>query len=493
MTATPLDFGAPAIYSRWYPQQAEAFEYALAHSQPHLGLAMPTGTGKSLLAYLLARFYGLRTVILTSRIGLAHQYADAFQAADPAFAELHGWRNYRGIHEYKAAVVKALDPQTRIVVTNYAYYLHNRELPAKYAPQMVICDEAADVFSALSGYLSCKLDRRRLERWLRRDCWPGNPTDDPEDWLDWADETARAFTELSHSLPAFTRDWDEVQGIISTLDKLSTHSGRWVGSADNERAFFAKVWPGEDTHRLLFGRGVQKALWLSATLRPKTFDLLRIEPTEYALWEASKHPYPWEIRPVYWIPTIRAIEMRATELDWNYWVERLDQLIRRRSDALGLIHTVSYPRARMYLTRSEFRDTTVLTSHPADSAKTLAAVKDWLEGPRPRVMVSPALTTGWDFGAAQWQAIGKLPWPDSRDIVLKARAETDKEFAPYTTMQAIVQAAGRIVRGPQQGDRGETFIIDDSWGDWFGWKYKRFAPMWWAVEKAESPPPPVDD
>lgn len=486
---SPLDFGAPPQFSRWYPLQQGAFEWALSQPIQHIGLAMPTGSGKSVVAYLLAKTFGLRTVILTSRIGLAHQYTAAFGGGhDPSVAEVHGWRNYRTLGDYRAALGTALSQDTRIAVTNYAYYLH-ADFRHKYGATIVVCDEAAAVFGELGGYLSVHLDRYWIERRLKRPCWPPNPTEDPEDWREWAGDTAKALEHMAEELAWPSAEWDEVRGLIGGLERLRDHDGHWVGTTGEGRAFFAKVWPGEDTERLLV-RGAEKVIWLSATLRPKTFDLLHIPAGGRALWDAHKHPYPWEHRPVYWIPTIRAVETRATQLEWDYWVERLDQLIRRSPGALGLIHTVSYRRAQMYLTRSEFSGTNILTTHGAKAGSALAAIKEWLEGPRPRVMVSPALMTGWDFGAVSWQALGKLPWPDSRDVVLRARAETDRDFGAYETMQAVVQSAGRICRGPSRQDRGETFIVDDSWA-WFGPKYREFAPRWWWVEKTDRPPPLV--
>jgi superfamily II DNA or RNA helicase len=61
----------------WYPGQAEAFNYAMNwYYSParFLGLSLPTGSGKTLVALLLARLTGTRTCILTATKGLQTQY-----------------------------------------------------------------------------------------------------------------------------------------------------------------------------------------------------------------------------------------------------------------------------------------------------------------------------------------------------------------------------------------------------------------------------------
>lgn len=482
--SSPLDFDAPEQFLCWYPLQREAFEWALAQPQRHVGLAMPTGSGKSLAAYLLAKTLGLRTVLLTSRIGLAHQYADTF-GDDSDVAEIHGWRNYPNKAAYGAALERAL--ASRIIVTNYAYYLHAEAYGQPLHAQLLIGDEAAEAFKELGNFLSVSFSRHQIEEWVRHRCWPANPTNDPADWAIWAEKMA--IPALAAILAE--RNWsdderEQLTGILGGLKRLVVRKGLWVGTGGDWYARFAKVWPGEQQQELL-ARQAEKVVWLSATLRPKGLDLLHVAQKDRAFWEAPRHPFDWSVRPVYWIPTITATETRATAIDWRYWVTRLDQLVERKPKDLGLIHVVSYNRAHMYLTKSDFRGTNVLVGHGQDSKETLRAIEDWSTGQRPRVLVSPTLMVGWDLGQAAWQCIGKLPWPDGRDVLLKARAEADTEYAPFEVMQHIVQAAGRIARGPRVEDKGETYIIDDSIS-WFGAKYRAFAPGWWRVEKTDRLP-----
>ena len=98
------------------------------------------------------------------------------------------------------------------------------------------------------------------------------------------------------------------------------------------------------------------------------------------------------------------------------------------------------------------------------------------------VLVSPTVTTGWDFpmdesghGKPQYGIIGKIPYPDTKNLVLQARHEDDKEWSAYLAMETLVQEAGRLSRTMK--DKAEIFVLDDSWIWWWP-SFRRFAPKW---------------
>jgi len=107
------------------------------------------------------------------------------------------------------------------------------------------------------------------------------------------------------------------------------------------------------------------------------------------------------------------------------------------------------------------------------------------------VLVSPAVTTGFDFpyDAAEYQIIGKIAYPDTRNRITKARCDADPEYAPYIAMQQLVQTCGRATRAAD--DFSENFVIDDTFG-WFMKRYHRFAPQWFkeSVVSRIFPPDP---
>lgn len=94
---------------------------------------------------------------------------------------------------------------------------------------------------------------------------------------------------------------------------------------------------------------------------------------------------------------------------------------------------------------------------------------------------------------AEYGIMAKVPFPDQRSKILRARAKLDKEYPFYLAMLDIVQASGRGMRAAD--DQHEFFLVDQMWS-WFVAKYKKFAPLWFleackSIEKIPDPPPPL--
>jgi len=103
------------------------------------------------------------------------------------------------------------------------------------------------------------------------------------------------------------------------------------------------------------------------------------------------------------------------------------------------------------------------------------------------------VVTGWDFPYQQceYQIIGKIPFPDARRKVDKARREKDPDYSCCMAMQNLVQTCGRGMRYPD--DQCENMIIDDHFV-WFVRKYAKYAPQWWlnAVQTVKTIPEPPE-
>ena len=164
-------------------------------------------------------------------------------------------------------------------------------------------------------------------------------------------------------------------------------------------------------------------------------------------------------------------------------MRRIDQIISARLDRKGIIHTTSYERRNLVLTYSEHR--AIMLAN--DSNNTRTTVERFRRAAPPSVLVSPSLTTGWDlpYEDCEYAIIGKIPFPDTRSPITKARTEEDEDYGPYTAMQIIVQASGRGMRSAE--DQCEVFILDENWR-WFWPKYKKFAPKWFAESVRRRPP-----
>jgi ATP-dependent DNA helicase DinG len=208
-------------------------------------------------------------------------------------------------------------------------------------------------------------------------------------------------------------------------------------------------------------------------------------------WHEAPSPFDVHRRPIYCFrdtPRIR-IDHRVTAEMLDWWVFRIDEWLERRHDRKGIIHTVSYARQRAILERSQFARYMLA---PGKSADVPPAVERFKTAPAPAILLSPSIMTGFDFpgDTCEYQVVSKVPFPDTRSEIAKARAAADPDFGPHTTMQALVQAVGRGMRA--QTDRCETLIIDDHI-HWFLRKHHALAPTWFldAVQTVSTMPDPA--
>lgn len=471
-----IDYGAPPWFDEWRLHQRDAFLFGMMSRKRHVGLGVATGVGKGLLAYLLGKNHKGRACILTSRIGLAAQYKGDF----PDVAVIQGRRNYRTRKEYEDALLEAVNAP--IVVTNYQYYFFSLVSGRLGFFDTLICDEAALAFNEMSNFLSFNTTREKMaELGLG---WPEKP-DDPDSWKQWAFTATPKLRRLVVDYQRLHKETDELLGYAAKMSVLQSMRGRWVAESDGYSGLVGRVWPGEDGAKYLFEPGIKKIFYLSGTLRPQSMRLLGV-PEDEMVFKEWPHPFPWRIRPVYWIPTIRYVERQMKEQDYQMILLRIDQLINKYQGKLGLLHTVSYARAQMFADRLANRDAIVLH----DSRNTAHTVSVFLARKgrgMTSVLASPALQAGWDLGAIDWQAIVKLPFKPATDCITQARMEEDPNYTQYEVAQEIVQQAGRIVRGPNDEDAGVTIIPDDSW-KWFGPKNRAAMPGWFKVQELNKLP-----
>jgi len=80
----------------WYPGQRDLLLECLSwyySSDQFLGVSLPTGSGKSLLALLMSKLTGVRAVVLTATKGLQAQYID--MAKGLGAVKVMGRNNFR--------------------------------------------------------------------------------------------------------------------------------------------------------------------------------------------------------------------------------------------------------------------------------------------------------------------------------------------------------------------------------------------------------------
>lgn len=535
----PCYLGAPEKFNRWNPDQAEALLYAIDSPKRFVGLVLPTGAGKTLVATMAHLLTGRRTAVLTSTKGLQDQMSRDFESV--GLVSAMGQSAYEclavrpegplaGATEYPATCdrgpCRARVPcplkdagclyydalrraqRSPFFVTNYAYYLTQFKFGQGLgAIDTLVLDEAHAAPDELAGFLSTELRYEHIRVFLNAQppqtrAWQ-TQRDQMLAWTAWADEHA---TRLGHMLerlgswqddaagvsrPVEARDIQRVvrlTGIFRTLAIIAAmNPDDWMLHEEADRIVFDPIWVAGYAEPELF-RGIEKVIFMSATFRPKTAQLLGLDLADVDFYEA-KSGYDKRRRPVYLVKSAPRVDFKMDDDAVLRWIRLIDTILGWRRDRKGIIHTVSYKRRNQLMQMSRFRD--CMISHASENARQIVA--QFKHAAPGTILVSPSVTTGYDFPfeECEYQIVTKVPFPDSRDPILKARQQEDADFGAYLAMQELVQAVGRGMRAPT--DQCETFIVDGH-AVWFLSKFKDLAPRWFheaVIRAADTLPEPL--
>src|SRR5438552_1565175 len=424
----PNSLGAPQRYDTWRQGQGEAFLRAVDSDKRFVALTLSTGSGKSLIYMVAALATGRRVAVLTATKALENQLLHDFEEV--------GLRDIRGQTNYPCAILTG----------------GNGVSPPRFSEAPPL--RSSSPGEAPATYPSA-CDGRRGQA----------------GWVGWSGRTRRRGRGMKQ--------------LIGMLEELNRRCGDWVIASGAKGVPLSPLWPAPYAQGSLF-LGIPRVMLTSATVRPRTLSLLGIQSEEVEI-EDCPSTFPVQNRLVTHIPTVR-LNHRSSETDVLLWVMRMDQIIGRRLDRKGIIHTVSYDRARLILERSQYKD--LMLTHRAGGVA--YAVSQFKRAKAPSVLVSPSVTTGVDFpdDECRYQIIAKVPFPEVRSTLVRARTEADPEYGLYLAMQSVVQAAGRGVRS--QTDWCETYIVDDMW-TWFYGRNQGMAPRWFreAVRRSVVIPLPA--
>lgn len=495
---TPADIGLP--FPSWRPGQWPLLTGILESEFAHHLLIAPTGFGKSALYMGMAQLCGGRTVILTATKALQDQLVRDFHAS--------GLYDIRGKSGYLCTLRELMPhidevryvrpgtttaqapcsfgfqcpmkqssgcpyydrvrhaPAESLIVTNYDFWLHGHEKLGDV--DLLVMDEAHQAPDELADFLSFHMTAE-MRRTFARQLPEG---DDVAEWRTWARGMA---VGVNNKIAAHHGHAPEILiKLKHGLEKIATFlsRGEWVVERmQNGDIHFDCVNP-EAFGQLLWG-GVAKTVLVSATANKMTAQAIGINLNELKEWEA-KSSFPVESRPVWVVDGAVQVNFRMVEGQKRQWVNLIDRLLSSRSDRKGIVHTTSFERAR-YLQQYSANSSRLLLN---ESKTTKDVVANFKASKGNLVLVSPSVTTGYDFpySECEFQIIGKIPFPDLRTKAAKVRSERNKEWAGYMAAQQIVQSSGRGMRA--EDDMCETFIVDGNFGWW--WRTNRkYTPRWW--------------
>lgn len=522
----PTEFGLPAKFDSWRKFQGQAVLDALSSDKRFIAMCLPCGVGKSGAGIVLANIDNLRMVYLTSSKALQGQLMADFESTglvsvqgqanydciDPDSNDIpytcqdcpchHGLASLYPYHNcgYRKAV--ELAKNSRLVVTNYAFWISQQKYGEGIGKvDLLVLDEAHSTDSEINNQLTVELIQNDLLETLGRGL--PDPSFDYSQWAEWGEWTKKSLEdtvkELTSEAERLQKNYHKIpqdlqerlvkhKRLLKNVANLSEiKEYEWVIEHFGEGVRFSPINPARFTEHYLFA-GVPKILLMSATIRKKTLSLLGIPKDKLDFFDYES-PFPVERRPIYIVPSIR-VNHRITDSGLRIWVSKIDQIIRKWMYwGKGIIHCVSYDRMRYLLAHSEFSQ--YMMYH--DSRTTRDVVAKFKRANAPAVLVSPSVSTGYDFPAneGRWQIIAKVPYPDSRSAVIQAKRELDRDYETYTAIQTLSQMSGRIHRA--EDDFSYTAITDDSI-KYLLYRYKAQFPKWFldAVQYVDAIPDPPE-
>ena len=518
---TPADLSLPPKFRSFRRGQITALTRGLSSPHKYILQSMPVGEGKSLYYIAQALLQSTRACALTASLGLQTQLLDDFSPI--GLVDIRGRSNYpcvrgdsceegkhnrcpKGVCPYEKARTAML--ASPLVETTYSYYMaatiHGRGLGDF---DLLICDEAHDAPEEVCSAMAVEFTYKDASKIGHR--LPSTMV--LLDWQNWSNTIYAITSDKLRSLqsekegdrtsrgsihPQTSREIDTWTKIQDRAATVMGAMGKWVVSKTGDGFRLEPVWARDYAMSVLF-RNIPKIILTSATMVRKTMDLLGIPPDSASFFEYASS-FPKERTPVYLFTGSKfekgagRVSFKSSPDELLLWTTRIDNIIRRRMDRKGIIHTVSYDRAEYILSHSAFSSYMLLPEKLGNGKRdTEGTIERFRKAEPPAILVSPAITTGYDFKGEQceYNIIAKVPFMDSRDPLTKARDEEDKEYSPYMTAQTLVQALGRAMRG--EDDQCENFIVDGHI-HWFLGKYRHLFPFWFhrLIQKATAMPEP---
>lgn len=489
----------PIGYDTWRPGQEEVVESILTSSERFIAISAPTGSGKSLIYMTAAQHFaelGMRVAILTGTKGLQDQLQNDF---GHTITDVRGMNNYTCLENpvwncdkgictqgevcelkeknvmsgewcyYYEAVAHATNAP--IVSTNYAFYLAMQNMGRGIGDfDVLVLDEAHDARDWVNLFLEIKIPYG-LGSELGFDT-PQSPN--YVDWRRWATDSSNvAEVKRQAANDADPTASDVANRVWIAMRKIRMSSPRWFcgeyGSRDFMGVHIAPVDEQRWVQELLFKDS--RVILSSATLTRPMLSQLGIKDREVDFIEVPS-TFPVKNRPFTHIPTVR-LKWNSTNGELHTWLKRIDAILENRQDRKGIIHAVSYKRARFILENS--RHAARMITHPTGG--TQKAVEQFKDSEEPLVLVSPSMVEGFDFpdDDCRFQIMAKVPFPNTMDPVTAARSKAIKNYSAQLAAISLAQSYGRGVRSAT--DWCECFIVDDNAG-WFIPKNPDLFPGW---------------
>ena len=511
----PTEYGLLHKFEDYLPGQAEAIlsmEAQFKEGKRIVFCDAPTGSGKSLLAVVLAKRSnpGSALIVVQSK-ALQDQYLRDF----PFLAKVIGRNNFECTLEPELAadeglcaiedfecedkysicsyyIQKAKAAAALMVTTNVAFFLTEGNLGSGQVSgyrDFLVLDEGHLLENSLMDFVSIALPERSL-----RLVGVNLPQlDSPDEAKDWAMRMWPLVSERKNTLAVETkgnsldanaiRELLRYQRMTKRLRTLAEiEPGKWF-LAENYHGYVLRPYLIDEFVEPLVLAHSNKTLMMSATfLNARVMSKLLGLDFEIVGWHQMDSNFPPERRPYNFIPIVK-LSYRTKSVGYDRLAQAIDQILERHASEKGVIHTSSFKVMNEILARTRYPRRLI---HHKPSSERLsdeeltrdAAIQQFLGSREPVALISPSANLGLDLhdDLARWQIIAKIPFASLADAQIKWRQEHDPEWYAWCTIAATVQACGRSTRHSK--DWSTVYILDSALYILLK-KYPYLFPRWW--------------
>ena len=481
---------------KFRPHQREAIVEiinAIEDGNKNIILNAPVGTGKSLIAYVLSRYYqdqDEQTYIYTKTKYLQDQYLMDFKdivtvkgrnnftcTLDPSVSCDIGCKQVARSCPFKPDLTEPLDDDeyckywtqkhngiyAYITLLNYAYVfadsMYIQHFPMRF---FGICDEGHNIEKELMGVLENKLSVAKI----KKDVGVNIPREadalSMDGWVDQLKDLSDAYKTLAKSTgDLVTKDAynERSESLYKTSKLVSENPENWVVKEETFKGYTSIVFKPIMVDKytdLLFDKAQHNLIMSGSILKPDIFSKeLGLDDYYYIEMPSVISPHKRTIRKMY----VGSMSSRNFDATFPHLVTKIKQLADLHSDEKGVIHTFTYKIAKKL--QEEFGNDDRFIFH--DNKTTNQAIfkfKTTLK--HNAILVSPVAYEGVDFPYDQgrWQAICKDPFPNVGDKQISARDRIDYGWIFRQRCLILSQMYGRTNRAVD--DYSITYLLDSN-------------------------------
>ena len=430
----------------------------------------PVASGKSGVAVCIQRWLNAQaksTTVVTNNNILRDQYLDDFDSMITVKAQTEYWleKHDMTVKEFKQKIYKygpkgnQYDKDRKdvtkscsdSVVNSFTYMAHRLQR------HCVIFDEAHTLLPYLRG-----LHARRL--WTDEHQFPHDART-PADLLIWLNGI---------------EDKNPLQERLKTSIETLAESTIFEFARENYRGDprdCLKIIPLDVSEEppVLWPAKVKKVVLLSATIGPADIKAmgLGLRRVKYI---KTPSPIPYDRRPVKFCDTVN-MSMRFQDDSVPKLAEAIKELASLNAGR-GFVHA-TYSVAKKL--REYLSDDPRFIFHTRSNKR--VKFEQWCSSDPDmyQIFIGSGMTEGIDLShdTARWQVLTKVPYPSLMSPAFRYLAKENPELYAWETSKEILQASGRICRGPN--DYGVTYCLDSSFRVWYD-KASETLPDWFQVE-----------